>query len=469
MRNATITFLTLLQIIVLTSALTAQDPDTVSVSLQEFIDLGLERSGKIKMEKTEIDLAENKIVKSKSLKFLPEAKIETQHGLVPGVESDSILPNGQPLPDGQLYLDPNLDNNLNDLNLFTRGEISAIQPIFGWGAINNAIAAAKAGAKAAEFNFSAEKEKFKLQLYKLYYSYLLSMELERLVEEAQNAINNIDKKLAKMEEEGDPDLDISDYYKFKIFRAQFKTKIAEVAEGKKLVENTWNWMLKNDGQIIYIPDKKFLDPVADSLQTLPYYRQKALAARYELNAIDATIQAANLGVSAAEAQNLPMLFLGLSVSGAFTPNRPRQTNPFIRNRSNFFGAAFGFGIRQNLNYFSIKSNIQKNKIQYRQSKHLRESAVEGIILQINRSYKDATVAKQRMQNNQEALKISKQWERQEQVDYDLGFGEPKDLLEAIRAKLELEVKVKEDMYQFNLNMARLYNASGIFVEELQMN
>jgi len=465
MRKATITFLTFLKVIVLTSTLTAQD--TVKVSLQEFIDLGLERSGKIKLERSEIDLAENKILKSKSLKFLPDAKIETQHGLIPGVESDSILPSGRPLPDGQLYLDPNLDNNLNDLNLFTRGEISAIQPLFGWGAINNAIAAAKAGAKAAEFRFNADKQAFKLQLYELYYSYLLSLELERLVHQAQNAINNIDEKLSKMEEEGDPDLDISDYYKFKIFQAQFKTKIAEVEEGKKMVENVWNWMLKNDKQIRYQPYTNFLEPVADSIQTLPYYRQRALSSRFELDAIDATIQAANLGINAAEAQNLPMLFLGLKVNGAFTPNRPRQTNPFIRNNTNFFGAAFGLGIRQNLNYFSIKSNIQKSKIQYRQSKHLRESAVEGIILQINRTYKDASVAKQRMENNTEALKISKQWERQEQVDYDLGFGEPKDLLEAIRSKLELEVKVKEDTYQFNLNMAKLYNASGIFIEELQ--
>jgi len=446
-----------------------QAQDTVQVSLNEFISKGIENSAKLKAERTEANLAQNKIVKARSLKYLPDAKMETRHSLVPGVKSDSILPSGKPLPDDHLFLDPNLENDFDNLNLFTSGEISAVQPIFGWGAINKAISAAQSGAQAAEFKYSAEEADLKIQLFKLYHSYILARELQILISDAQKEIDDIDKKLSKMEEEGDPDLDISDFYKFKIFKVQFKNQVAEVEQNIQFVQNTWNWILQAGDNTVFIPSEKFLDTVQNEIKSLTYYRNLALSNRYELEALDETIRAADFGLQAAKAQNLPMLFAGFKIEGAFTPNRPRQDNPFIRNNSTFFGGRFGLGIRQNLNFFSVKSNIQKSSIQYRKAKYLKNTAIEGIILDLNNRYKEANIAFQELQNSREALTISKRWERQEQLDYDLGFGEPKDLLESIRTKMELQAELKRKTYQYNLKMAQLHHSAGLSIESLKTN
>ena len=449
---------------------TAQNRDTVEISLFQFIEKGLQQSGKQKLNKTEVELAENKIVKARSNKYLPDAKLETRHGLVPAVESDSILPNGNPLPDDQLYLDPDLDNDFNDLNLFTQGEITAVQPIFGWGAIDKAIEAAKSGTEAAELNFSAEESKLKIQLFELYESYVLSLELERLVDRAEEQLESVDKKFTEMQESGDENLDPADFFKFKIFKTEFQTKIAEVKENTRFVKNTWNWILQSgDNKIEYIPAKKFLDPFENEIQSLPFYRQKALSARYELNAIDATMEAAKFGLSARRAQNLPMLFVGLQFKGAYSPGRPRQDNPFIQSNGTFISGGFGLGIRQNLNFFSIKSDIQKSSIEYKKTKYLKDAAVDAIVLELNNQYKKTNIAKNKLNNSQEALRISKKWERQEQVDYDLGFGDPKNLLDAIKTKLELEVKVKRNTFDYNLNMAKLFKTSGLSLDSLMIN
>ena len=83
-----------------------------------------------------------------------------------------------------LYLDPNLDNDWENWGIFTRAEVSAIQPVYTWGAIRNALQAAQAGVQVAQAGFEAEKAEYTLQLYELYYSMLLVVELERLIENA---------------------------------------------------------------------------------------------------------------------------------------------------------------------------------------------------------------------------------------------------------------------------------------------
>src|SRR6056297_1447400 len=110
--------------------------DTLKISLKEFIEIGLENSGQLSFEQQAVELAENRISSAKANRFLPSFDLRSLHGLVTGVKSDSILPNGQPLPRDELFLDPDLENDFNDFGIFTRIDVNAVQPIYSWGAIN---------------------------------------------------------------------------------------------------------------------------------------------------------------------------------------------------------------------------------------------------------------------------------------------------------------------------------------------
>ncbi|MDZ7682573.1 MAG: TolC family protein [Fodinibius sp.] len=163
------------------------------------------------------------------------------------------------------------------------------------------------------------------------------------------------------------------------------------------------------------------------------------------------------------------MFLGLNASYANTPNRPRQSNPFIINNSNYASGSFGLGIRQNLDFLSIKADIEKGKIQYRQAKFLKDAAVDGIVLEINEAYKDASLSSVKVEKTDEALVTSKKWLRQEQLDYDFGMGETKDLIDAMQKELELRVQLKREVFEFNNNMAELYRKSGLPIMEIMTN
>ncbi len=454
-----------LSVFFLSSRLIAQD--TLKIDLKTFIEMGVANSGQLSAEERSLDLANNRINEARANKFLPEFDLRTLHGLVPGVESDSILPNGQPLPRDALFLDPDLENDFNDFAIFTRLDVNAVQPVFTWGALNKAISAAKAGAIAAEKQLRTKESAIELRLAELYFSYLLALETDRILEDASKELNRIGDILKEMREEGDPDFEEADLFKFEIFESEFGIQKTEVRESKEFVERVWNYVLKA-GEKVYLPEENFLDPVPYELKSFEEYQRLALQQRPELEGISAGIDASKNAFEAQKAKNFPVVFLGLNISFATTPNRPRQTNPFIINNTNFFSAAFGFGVRQNLNIFQIKSEVQKSKLQYRRMQDLHLAAQDGIILELNNVYKEALVAESKVNQVDEALTRTKNWVRHEQLNYDIGFGNSENLIEAIRKELELRVQLKQNVFELNKKIAELYKASGLPVDQLNI-
>src|SRR5690625_7258931 len=96
-------------------------------------------------EQRAAELAHNQADQAKALRILPSINLNTQQGLIPGVERSKIG-----LNPGSYYLDPDIRNDWENWAIFTRGEIRAVQPLYTLGVVDNAIKAAtpRAGAMA---------------------------------------------------------------------------------------------------------------------------------------------------------------------------------------------------------------------------------------------------------------------------------------------------------------------------------
>lgn len=438
-----------------------QAQDTVQVSLEDFIRIGIENSGQVAFEKQNVDLAENQVKQANSKRYLPKFELNTQHGVVPGVESDN--PN---LSRNEYYLDPNLENDWQNWAVFTRAEVSAVQPLFTWGALRNAVKAAEAAATAAKERFEMQKADIEIRLFELYQSYLLTTEIIRLLDEAENTIQDIEEQISEKREEGDSSIDESEVFKFEIFKSEFDIQAAEVRENAQMTKRIWDYVLRPGDETVYVPASQFLDPLPQEIRDLGYYHSNAVTNRSEIKAVEAGINAAEHGVQANKSKNYPALFLGLSGSFATTPNRPRQSNPFIINNTNYATGAVGVGIRQNLDFFSINADIERSRIQYDQAKYLKEAALDGIILELNDAYKNASLSKLKVEKTDEALVTGKKWLRQEQLDYDFGIGDTKDLIDAMQKELELRVELQRRIFEFNNDMAELYRTAGFPLKQL---
>lgn len=438
--------------------------DTLSINLTDFIQKGLERSGQVAYEGHVIDLAENRVNRAQSQRILPRIDLSSQHGLIPGVKS-----NRDDLTPGRYYLDPDLENNWEDWAIFTRAELNAVQPVFSWGAISSAVKAAQAGARAATYQFSAVKAEAELQLFELYYSYLLAIEISRILADANDQIDRVERQLYQMRDDGDPGIKESDLFKFDLFKSEFQVQVTEVREGLDFVKRVWSYALQAEPGVIYKPEENFLDPIPYELNDFDYYHYQAFNLRPELKGVESGIEALKSTVDATRAQQYPMLFLGITASYANTPNRPRQTNPFIINNTNFATAGIGFGIRQNLNFSATKSSIERAEIEYRRVTDLHKAVSDGIVLELNESYREAVIADAKVRQTRESLTIARNWVRNEQLNYDIGFGDVEDLLDAVSKELELRLQLNQNIYNLNVKVATLLKTGGIPVSQMNMN
>jgi outer membrane protein len=441
-------------------ATTSVAQDTMRVSLREFIHRGVAQSDELRARHTGVLVSENAIREAKLLGFLPRFELTTNHGIVPDVSSDSILASGAPLPREEYYLDPNLRNDWGRLKVFTQMEVRMLQPIYTWGAIRSAIDAAKSGAMAAREQYVLEQSKYEARLYELYYARLLSLELKRILVDARKTFDDAERRLQDMIDDGDPDLEESEVYKFKIFKQEFLARAEEVDQNEAFIASTWQLVLGLDTNILVLPSEDFLDPLDETVRDpLDGFTASAVINRPERKALDAVVDAANAGWKAQKAQQLPSIFLGLGAEYVFSP-RPTQQQPLFGNRYNYVNLVYSFGLRQNLNFVSMAQKTEKARLQYRQAQYSRDAVVTGVMLDASDKYKNAMLAQRRVETSSEALQTSKEWLQQEQIDYDLGLGEVKNLVEAVKTNLELEVQYRQRVFEYNVSLGRLKQASG---------
>jgi len=439
----------------------AQTPDTLYLSFNEFLVKAFDASAELKARQKQVAISQTRYSETRSLRFLPNANATTAHGLIPGVKSKTDLPSDQ------LYLDPGLRNDWEDWAFFNQIEISALQPIYTWGAISNAVKAARTGVQAALHGFENEQRRYEFQMFQLYQAKLLSMELERLIDDANRTLDRSEKELFELLESGEEDLDDRDVYQFEIFKYEFYAQADEIRENSRFVERAWRLALGiNDSNLIVRPESSFLDAVDYSVDDLLFYQQFAISERPEVLQIESVRSAAEYGIRATRAQNYPGLFVGITAKYTYAPNRPRQMNPFITNVTNTSSLTFGFGFRQNLNFQQMKSRTDRAREQLRQSQFALLAVRDGIRLEVADTYKNHLIARSRYENVLKALDVSRQWLRQEQLDYDIGFGEILELVNALRTNLELEASHKQRTHDFNVSVGRLLNTSGISIISL---
>jgi outer membrane protein TolC len=186
--------------------------------------------------------------------------------------------------------------------------------------------------------------------------------------------------------------------------------------------------------------------------------------RPESKAIGAGLDAANAAWKAQKAQRFPSIFLGLGAEYVYSP-RPVERQPLFGNRYNYVNVIYSFGIRQNLNFLSTAQKADRSRLQFKQVQYSKNAIVNAVMLDANDKHRQVSLAAERLKTSTEARQVSKEWLRQEQINYDLGLGIVKNLVDAVKSNLELEVQYLQRVYEYNLSVGRLKQASGFPVNQ----
>ncbi len=437
-----------------------------SVSSEEILDLAacieraLEVSHARKAALATLEAAQAQLDEASALR-LPHLELKTLLGPVPGARL--ARPEDPEAPLNILETTAKSRDFLNDLNLFTRTELDVVQPLYTFGKISAALAAARGGTVARKAQLLQTESELRLQIAQLYDGILLARELTRIMKEVRKKLDSAESRLKELLEKGSENVDQSDAAKLKVFRAKLDEQYNAIRKGELLAKETLEDLLEipPDTDIALADDS--LQRIDAPLLDMEHYIATALEHRPELEALRGLLLAGDAAVDLSKADFFPEIFIAGGLRAAYAPNVEDLDNPFIPQYFRTLSLGFAVGARLSFDplFQTKRARLERMRANRASLQAKADLARVGIILEVKQRYLDVEEADRNIEAAREGYKAARSWVVSESFNYDIGVGKVKDLLEALAAFGEAKARWHQTIYDFNIGLARLRRAVGL--------
>jgi len=436
--------------------------DTFRVDVHEAIQRSLEVSPEVDAISSELAFAEARKNLALASRFATEFNLQTAHAVAPGLD----IPNPA-VPTDELYLDPDVRNDWEDVRPFNRFEISLIQPIYTWGELGGNIRAARFGVDVEKASVRAKEIEVARRTGDLYYGLLLAEALERLTAEAGDILERAKSEIRRLLDEGAEDVDDADLFKVQITEQEFLRRVVEVEQQLQTVRSALELQLFLPPDTFFEPKDQILTPIPLELDSLETYQAMALEVRPEIAQANAGIDAREALVDVARSSYFPKLFLGIDSRVTLTEGRFRQPNPYVNDPYRGRSLRAGLGLRLPLNFAQTHARVEQAEAERNEVRHQLIAAHQLIRYEVEDAYRTLITNRAAMEAQDTALTIAEEWLRTEQINFDLDLGDTENLVDAVQSKLELEATYYDRVRRYNASVLHLMATTGTLVQRAQ--
>lgn len=432
--------------------------DTLRIDAMAAIRHALNVSPEVDAVTAELDFALARSHLARASRFATEFNFQTAHAIAPGLKN---LPDG--VPSESYYLYPEVRNDWEDIRPLNRFEVDLIQPLYTWGQLSGSIRAARFGVKVEEAAVEEKKIEVALRTGELYFGLLLAEALSRLTDEAGEIVERAKGEIRRLLDEGAEDVDDADLFQVLITEQEFRSRVIEVTQQLQTVRSALERQLfLPDGSVV-VPAEAVLDPLPFALDSLEAYQRLALENRPELARAIAGLEAREALVTVARSDFYPKLFLGAQSRVTLTEGRFRQPSPYISDDYRGRSLRAGLGLRLPLNFGQTRAKVEQAEAQRNEVRHQQRAARQLVLFEVEEAYRNLITTRGAMQAQEEALRISREWLRTEQINFDLDLGDTENLVRAVQTSLELEASYYDRVRRYNVAVLKLLSATGTLV------
>ncbi len=433
--------------------------DTLVVDVTDAVVRALDVSPEVGAVASELAFAEARKNLALASRFATEFNLQTAHAVAPGLKN---VPEG--VDTDELYLDPDVRNNWEDWRPLNRFEASLIQPIYTWGELSGSIQAARYGIDVEKASVQEKEIEIALRTGELYYGLLLAEALERLAVEAGDIVDQADREIRRLLDEGAEDVDDADLFKVQITEQEILTRVVEVNQRLRTVRSALELQLFLPPSITVAADDQVLTPISFALDSLEAYQNRAFENRPELAQARAGVAAREALVNVARSNYFPKLFLGIESRITLSEGRYRQPNPYVSDPYRGRSLRAGLGLRLPLNFAQTRARVEQAEAERNEVRYQMTAAHQLVLFEVEEAYRNLIAARAAMEAQHEALRIARDWLRTEQINFDLDLGDTENLVDAVQAALELEAGYFERVQRYNVTVLRLLAATGMLVQ-----
>lgn len=387
-----------------------------------------------------VDLAQKEYENTSFKKYLTQFELNLYTVISPGVKEGTNLD----IPPWAYELD------YTEYGPIVRSDVKLVQPLYTFGKYSHLEKAAEHNLESARYSGEREKLNLIYMVRELIIRYSTISDLLNMVNES---IENIDKVLSKVEK--NPDVEEKDLNRLKGFKSLSLSTARTLEYSKEsIVEVIKNFLGRDDIEVEimdFYPED--ITPQLLAFGEFQFYFPEIKEEEEKLK----SLHEAYMGT---RAKYYPDFLLIGEFKSSYAPHWPKEYVSCALN-PNCISYGAGVGVRLNLNFFQTYREIQKEKARYtlasnslnikKRKLNLQVKNLIGECLAISRSYTDLSLAVKYARSNLIA----------ELLNFDVGIGDVKDLIDAYREYLNLKKELYKLRSDFALKISELSKLTGM--------
>jgi len=335
--------------------------------------------------------------------------------------------------------------------LFGTAQVDLAQPIYTFGKISHARAAARAGLDAQKALADEAAGDAAVTAAQAYWGLKLSRELGAMLDDG---IDEIDKATKNFDEK--PGVTIQDRQRVKVLLAEAKVQRAEAAQGEALALEGLKAITADHNADI---DDVALAPKDYTLPKNPVVDAERRPQRI---AAHAGAKAGNELADFEAAQYWPDIAVVGSAIISHAQGVDDPPSAFAYDRYRWTGAGVGIGLQWTLEPWNISARAAKARAEAQKLQHQADLADIGATFDVQIAVSEAKTAHDKVDAAAEGEKAARTWLAAVLQDEAIGTAEARDLADAYIAWFQMRARWAQAVMQWNVAVVRVQRATGEF-------
>lgn len=400
--------------------------------------LAVARSEEVAIRRSEVGEAEADRAVARGIRWLPEFNTLVTGGVVPGARLKPDPATGVVDPNNITSIESGSNRGLSELGAFMRIEVNALQPLWTWGRISAAGDAADAIAQARGNLLQSSSDAIRHRVLGLVMGIRLLNKLLGIAGDVESALKDVDARVQKSLKANDGEISPEDRYRIELFRSDLTEAKAEVERRLRLGRVGLAATLALEVDKLELRE----EPLPDTGRIVEPDLVQALAdaerLRPDLKALDNGIRAKEAQSKATWAEMFPQLGLVGQFAWSRAAGRDTVTNPYVGDYFNALTVGGALVIKQNLSFWNVAFRANKVDAELKTLRDSRRAALRGIEVQVQEATANLHAAIIKKAATAKAVATGRSWFRSATLNFGVGVGESRDLIDAYRGYVEAQ-------------------------------
>lgn len=350
-------------------------------------------------------------------------------------------------------------SNWQRMSVFTRTELSLVQPLFTFGKLAAAVEAASGGIGAHRAGLDGSRFDLEQQVARAYYLLLLANQLRSLANESRAEIETARRTIVQKLEADTGEFTYTDLHRIDRFVYDVEENANKVVKSLGLASSALRILMGLSSSDSLVLADGSLKPVDVQIRPLEHYLS-LVEGRPDLGQIREGLRVRSAQVRAVRTDLFPQVFLAGRFKYGFAPNRDRQRNPFLKDEFNVteLGAVLGF--RQSLSFASTSAKVKEARLAYEKLGYQARLATQGARLEIESAYRSLIEARANIGSARKARRATRRWFVSARDGFNAGLEEAGEMVDAVKEYGIIRAKYYQAVLEYNLAWVALTRATG---------